>query len=46
MATLSKYLGYEEINNDGSRRKFISQTTERKVFIHKPHPQPTLKVMW
>ena len=44
LATLFKYLGYEKINNDGSRRKFVSRTSGRKVFIHKPHPQPTLKV--
>jgi predicted RNA binding protein YcfA (HicA-like mRNA interferase family) len=44
LATLFKYLGYEEIKNDGSRRKFVSHTSGRKFFIHKPHPQPTLKV--
>ena len=44
MTTLFKYLGYEEINNDGSRRKFVSQTSGRKFFIHKPHPQLTIKL--
>jgi predicted RNA binding protein YcfA (HicA-like mRNA interferase family) len=44
LATLLKHWGYEEINNDGSRRKFICKVTNAKIFIHKPHPQPTLKI--
>jgi len=44
IATLFKHLEYEEISNDGSRRKFVSSKTGRKIFIHKPHPQPTLQV--
>jgi predicted RNA binding protein YcfA (HicA-like mRNA interferase family) len=44
IAALFKHLGYVEISNDGSRRKFVSSTSGRKIFIHKPHPQPTLKI--
>lgn len=27
----------------GSSRKFLHDSTKVKVFIHEPHPQPTLK---
>lgn len=33
-------LGYEAMNNDGSRRKFIHKTTKAIISCHKPHPSP------
>lgn len=35
--------GYEQENNDGSRRKFYNKSTGALISIHQPHPQNVLK---
>lgn len=43
LSGLLKHLGYEEIKNDGSRRKFVFPKTKEVISLHKPHPQPEIK---
>ena len=44
LTALLKHLGYMEIQNDGSRRKFVFPGTKNVIFLHKPHPQSVMKV--
>jgi|LauGreSuBDMM15SN_2_FD.fasta_scaffold1003291_2 predicted RNA binding protein YcfA (HicA-like mRNA interferase family) len=44
ITTLLKHLGYMEIQNDGSRRKFVFPGTKNVIFLHKPHPQSVMKI--
>jgi len=37
------YFGYEENNNDGSRRAFIHAQTLHIIKVHEPHPENTMK---
>lgn len=36
-------LGYEEIKNSGSKRKFLNKETGHYLYLHEPHPQKELK---
>ena len=44
ITALLKHLGYMEIQNDGSRRKFVFLGTKNVIFLHKPHTQSVMKV--
>lgn len=33
-------VGYECLNNDGSRRKFFHKGVNDLITLHKPHPSP------
>lgn len=35
--------GYEEIQGNGSRVKFVNKTKNRVIALHKPHPGNILK---
>lgn len=35
-----KYLGYELLNNSGSRRKFFHKEKNHLIICHEPHPNP------
>lgn len=37
-----KFFGYEEIEGNGSRKKFVNMQTKHKVLLHKRHPDSTL----
>ncbi len=37
------YFGYDLIPGSGSRRKFINEATNHKIFLHEPHPGNILK---
>lgn len=41
--TVMKACGFALLKRSGSRRRFVHEVTRVKVFIHEPHPQPTLK---
>lgn len=43
LETLLVHLGFEKLEGDGSRVKFIHKEKEFVVFIHKPHPSNILK---
>ena len=43
VTALMKHLGYEELKNDGSRRKFVIPESQMCIALHQPHPQPTMK---
>jgi hypothetical protein len=36
-------LGYSQLNNNGSRRKFVFPGTQEVISLHEPHPQPEVK---
>jgi predicted RNA binding protein YcfA (HicA-like mRNA interferase family) len=42
LKTALESLGYEAMNNDGSRRKFIHKETKAIISCHKPHPSPNV----
>jgi hypothetical protein len=37
-------LGYKKITGSGSRVKFYHKTNDILINLHKPHPDPTLKM--
>lgn len=43
LRTLLVHLGFEEIQGNGSRVKFVHQVLDFPINIHRPHPQNTLK---
>lgn len=40
---LLSHLGYEQFNNNGSRRKFVNKTSGHMLSLHEPHPQNVIK---
>jgi predicted RNA binding protein YcfA (HicA-like mRNA interferase family) len=44
LKAILKHLGYEMLNNKGSRRKFVHNKTKEIISLHEPHPQPEVKV--
>ncbi len=42
LASLLKHLGYKQLNNDGSRRKFYNKDRNILIICHKPHPSPNV----
>lgn len=40
LASVLKHLGYKEIQNAGSRRKFFHSDTKALIHCHRPHPSP------
>ena len=38
-----EHLGYQELPNSGSRRRFVHSTDGHVISLHKPHPQPEVK---
>lgn len=38
-----KSLGYEPLNNSGSRRKFFHHERKHVISLHEPHPQNVIK---
>ena len=42
LATLLGHLGYKQLNNDGSRRKFYNKERNLLIICHKPHPSPNV----
>lgn len=40
MAAALKYLGFKQLNNDGSRRKFFHKERGVLIICHAPHPLP------
>lgn len=40
LATLLRNLGYMELKNSGSRRKFYNSEKNLLISCHKPHPRP------
>ncbi|AON58469.1 TPA: type II toxin-antitoxin system HicA family toxin [Pasteurella multocida] len=43
LKTLLTSLGFNEVQGNGSRVKFIHDVLDFPIIIHKPHPQNTLK---
>ena len=43
LVTLLRFLGYEEIQGNGSRVKFDDGNTEHMINLHRPHPDIHLK---
>ncbi len=43
LTTLLHFFGYERIEGDGSRVKFINRELDSYIGAHKPHPGNTLK---
>jgi predicted RNA binding protein YcfA (HicA-like mRNA interferase family) len=44
VASCLSSMGFKEVLNKGSKRKFYNPTSGQLGNIHKPHPQPTLKI--
>ncbi|MEO8161303.1 MAG: type II toxin-antitoxin system HicA family toxin [Arenimonas sp.] len=40
LQSLLEHLGYQCINNHGSRRKFVHEVTKAIISLHNPHPSP------
>ena len=43
LKTLLEPLGYELLQNSGSRRKFVHALAKDIISLHEPHPQPEVK---
>ena len=43
LVTALKRLGYKEITNSGSRRKFFHQEENNMISLHRPHPGNEVK---
>jgi len=43
VARLLNQLGYEKLEGDGSRVKFVNLEKQSIIVLHKPHPQNTIK---
>lgn len=43
LQTLLKTFGYQELKNNGSRRKFYNQDFKSIISLHEPHPRKVLK---
>lgn len=39
-------LGYKELKNDGSRRKFFNKELDAIINLHKPHPSNIVKKVY
>lgn len=40
LQALLRHLGYKQLNNTGSRRKFFHRGTGAIINCHEPHPHP------
>jgi len=43
VSSLLKKLGYEKLEGDGSRVKFVNLEKQSIIELHRPHPQNTIK---
>lgn len=43
LVTLLSQLGFEKIERAGSRVVFIHKDTDYTIYLHKPHPENTIK---
>ncbi|WP_303901331.1 type II toxin-antitoxin system HicA family toxin [Thiohalomonas denitrificans] len=39
-------LGYKPVQGSGSRVRFVHESTRRKILLHKPHPEKTIKQVY
>lgn len=39
LVSLLKHLGYKQLNNSGSRRKFYNRDKDSLIICHEPHPR-------
>jgi hypothetical protein len=44
LQTIMPQLSYQEKRSGGSRRKFINTKTKVVISLHKPHPEPEMKL--
>lgn len=42
LVTVLRHLGYRQLNNTGSRRKFFNEEKDLLVVCHQPHPRPNV----
>ncbi|MBK7507651.1 MAG: type II toxin-antitoxin system HicA family toxin [Comamonadaceae bacterium] len=42
LQALLLHLGYKQLNNSGSRRKFFHKGTGAVISCHEPHPDPNV----
>ena len=42
LVTLLKHLGYRQLKNSGSRRKFFNEKLNLVISCHEPHPSPNV----
>jgi len=42
LVSLLKHIGFRQLNNSGSRRKFYHQEKNLLISCHEPHPQPNV----
>ena len=42
LQALLTHIGYEQLNNNGSRRKFFHRDKTAIFSCHEPHPQPNV----
>lgn len=39
LVTVLRHLGYKQLNNSGSRRKFYNRDKDLLIICHQPHPR-------
>lgn len=42
LVTVLRHLGYKQLNNSGSRRKFFNAERDLLIVCHEPHPRPNV----